>query len=81
MSCEALALRNQFSLSVLLRVPSGGVSRVVSPGASGSRGSFLAPCAAPFPWCTRALQPDLSAGCCVNYGKDLITPLINNNGY
>lgn len=82
MSCEALALRNHFSLSVRLRVPSGGVARVVSPeGHGGSGGSVLAPCAAPFPWYSSALQPGLSAGRCVNYGKDLITLLINNNGY
>lgn len=31
--------------------------------------------------CEGAVPPDRSAGWCVNYGKDLITLLMNNNGY
>lgn len=83
MSCEALALRNHFSLAVRLRVPpEGAESGIVPPRrAPALGGSILAPRAAPFPRYARALQPGLSAGWCVNYGKDLITLLINNNGY
>lgn len=33
MSCEALALRNHFSLSVRLRVPSGADVQGLAPGA------------------------------------------------
>ena len=32
-------------------------------------------------WCTGAVTPDRRAGWRVNYGKDLITTLMNNNGY